>query len=113
MQMHVQMLKHLHLHLQLQMQMQMQGWMLEHPLLHLHLHVHVHVHMLSAWAWPGQRTHELPTLMGDQPKNWRATNPRTGGRPTQELAGERVPAHPGAVPNELRRCAQRSVSLGV
>ena len=27
------------------------------------------------------------TLQGDQPKDWRATNPKTGGRPTQTLAG--------------------------
>ena len=30
----------------------------------------------------GRPTQELA---GDQPENWRATNPRTGGIPTQEL----------------------------
>ena len=28
------------------------------------------------------------SLCGDQPQNWRATNPRTGGRLTRELAGD-------------------------
>ena len=27
------------------------------------------------------------TLQGDQPKDWRATNPKTAGRPAQTLAG--------------------------
>ena len=37
------------------------------------------------------RTGGRPTrdLAGDQPETWRATDPRTGGRPTRELAGDR------------------------
>ena len=40
------------------------------------------------WRATSPRTDGRPgqELAGDQPKNWRATNPRTDGRPTQELA---------------------------
>ena len=43
----------------------------------------------SSWA-TNPRSGGRPTqeLAGDQPQNWRATSPRTGGRPTQELAGD-------------------------
>ena len=33
-------------------------------------------------------TDHVVKLAGDHPENWRATTPRTGGRPSPELAGD-------------------------
>ena len=48
---------------------------------------------IKIWLVAGHRTRVGgygAVNTGDHPINWRATNPRTGGRPTQELAGVRL-----------------------
>jgi hypothetical protein len=66
------------------------------------------------WRATNPRTGGRPSqeLAGDHPKNWWATNPRTGGQPSQELAGNRAknwratePSTGGRPTQELAGCS--------